>query len=574
MSGVSWSPMPPAAGCERGCRPLVAFDGDRLIGIKGEGGAPPCALCREESRAAFGPERLRSALRPRGGRRGGPGGLEACRPDESIDRLVMALERAARGERRFVWLSSSVNPRPEDALTERAGVMLPGARLIRRQPALARVAACAASAWPAARAQLEPEGTPLLAWELEPAGWTAGHLETLARAASRCAVVGARAHPLAAEHLSPRPGSAVALALGLAGALGCSSPEAQAWSVERCADVTGVAAEAILAFARWLAEARGGRLLLGEGVGRAGRTEHLVSALRVLAECAGLDVLAPRPAPRLRAELPPFADGVRRLDSGELAAWLDEAGAERELVFVTGGDPLLSWPGADALRQRLSRAAFVAVLAHRRTPVCELADLVLPVPASHEETGAVGLLTRGELWEGRPAVPLPRGVTPVAELWQRVARRLGWSEAWFPAELGTLGGPEAFEAPRPAALPERAEHAELGEGPIATPELHKAYPLQLRALSQGEREDRGLVATLGVAEATARGVGEGDAILVHNERGSVPATLSVDPELAQGLVEVPLRGPAETGAALLMPAGERGEEHVGGVLVEVGAQRV
>jgi assimilatory nitrate reductase catalytic subunit len=303
----------------------------------------------------------------------------------------------------------------------------------------------------------------------------------------------------AGEHLALRPGTDVALLLGMAAALfeaglvdepaverACSGlPEARAAAAamppERAAAITGVPADVIRAAARRFARSPAALSLWCQGLNQAATGTDRVGALINLhlltgqigrpgagpfsltgqanamggREVGGMaTVLACHRAwddERGRAEVERhWGLGPLPAGRGLTAVELVEAMAERRVrvLWVACTNPLASLPDGRAVREALRRLDLLVVqdVVHP-TDTGELAHVLLPAAAWAEKTGT---LTSSE----RRVALAERAVPPPGEA------RPDW--AIFAAVGAALGAPDAFAWPGPAEV--FAEHVALTAG--------------------------------------------------------------------------------------------------------------
>ncbi|MDQ7006444.1 MAG: molybdopterin-dependent oxidoreductase [Acidobacteriota bacterium] len=574
--------------CPRECRLRAVVEADRLIGLEAEEGAAPCPRCLDSARA-LEERRLSTPLRPRAARRlrDASHDLVPIPWSESLDRLARAFAQVGRGERRLVWIHAADRPRLSAAYAFRVGALAGDVVHLHHETDTQALALLAGDLVPRpmrldAAAGLDGR---VVAWGIDPLRSPAIFRRPLMRGeGSLVLVVDPRRSSSArraGSHLALRPGTDGALALGLAAGLaeraGRNDARLAGWSTARAAEICRMDRSVLDAAVATLA---GGRatLLVGAGLLGSGDPRHALEALVVLAETAGLRLLSPR---RLR---PPARDvpapdprgSVEEVSSGRLKDFLASTDPATDVVIVEGGDPLESWGGGPLLEGYLRRARFVVVLAAHRSPVCQHADLVLPV-VSFLEHGDLEARHWGRVhrW-GQAALP-PAGESYSRQrIWAAVARRLQWPGQWLSASLEQLAEQMTtiVDPAAPVAVPTAAPiYRETGEGPLATPRLHRALPLHLVLCT--DPEDGSGVAPgtrrvlLATEDARLRGIEEGDQVVVYNERGKVEGRAVIDPDQPCGVVVLAWweRGVVgDAPAVLLDPAVGRGP-----CLVEVDA---
>ncbi|MEV5796773.1 molybdopterin oxidoreductase family protein [Streptomyces collinus] len=111
---------------------------------------------------------------------------------------------------------------------------------------------------------------------------------------------------------------------------------------------------------------------------------------------------------------------------------LDALGGDVRALLLMGSNPVVSAPHAAHVEERLRSLDFLAVCDVVRSETAELADVVLPVTQWAEETGTTTSL-EGRVLLRRRAVAAPPGVRSDLEVLHALAARLG-VEKGFPAD--------------------------------------------------------------------------------------------------------------------------------------------
>jgi len=258
-------------------------------------------------------------------------------------------------------------------------------------------------------------------------------------------------------------------------------------------------------------------------------------------------------------------------------------------MVVYNSNPAAIAPDQNAVRRGLARDdLFTVVLEQVQTDTADFADIVLPSTTFLEHTDLYYAYGHHHMQLARPALPAPGETLPNNEVFRRLAARMGFDEPCFldsdddmirsllasehPFVKGiTL---EALEAEHSVRLKMPDPFRPFAEGGFGTPsgkcefhaetldfvppvesragdaELAGRYPLELISPKNddsmnstfGDRSDTDAqtgLATIHPAEASARGIVSGDAVLVFNERGRCVLKAAVADTVAQGVVCVP-----------------------------------
>ena len=317
-------------------------------------------------------------------------------------------------------------------------------------------------------------------------------------------------------HLAPRPGTDLALALGLLHAARvrgwCDEPfvaarttgfdaaweHAAAWWPERTERVTGVPAASIRAAADLLGRAAGNRsayVLTGRGTEQHSKGTDTVSAWINLALALGLpgrhgsgygcitgqgNGQGGREHGQKADQLP----GYRRIDDPDARehvarVWgvdpaalpgpgrsafelLDALGTPDgpRALLLFGSNPLVSAPHTARVRDRLDSLDLLVAADFVLSETAATADVVLPVAQWAEEGGTMTNLEGRVLRRARATAP-PEGVRTDLEVLSALAVRLGQPAERFPtdpdavlAELGraSAGGPADYSGVTPRRL--------------------------------------------------------------------------------------------------------------------------
>jgi NADH-quinone oxidoreductase subunit G len=228
----------------------------------------------------------------------------------------------------------------------------------------------------------------------------------------------------------------------------------------------------------------------------------------------------------------------------DLTAILEATKANQLKALLVGAVDPADTPDAALALDALEAAEFVVSLELRRTPVTDRADVVLPVSAAVEKAGTY------LDWEGRArpfdAVLQQDGTLPDHRVLHLLAdeldRPIGLADvATTRKEISDLGAvAQAGEVPAGDAEPPSVQD---GEALLSTWHLL----LDDGSLQDGEPHLAGTarrpVALLSAARAAALGIGEGDALTVSTDRGSVTLPVLFG-ELPDEVVWLPTRSSA------------------------------
>jgi anaerobic selenocysteine-containing dehydrogenase len=427
-------------------------------------------------------------------------------------------------------------------------------------------------------------------------------------------------------HLAPVPGTDAALALGLLHVVLAEGAEDReflgthtlGWEAfrarileyppERVADICGLPAASIVELGRRLAHTRptGIRLTMGlqrhGGGGMAVRTITCIPGVtgdwRYPGGGAGYDTRGffgiNWPA-LYRDDL--RRPGTRTLSMTRLGEGLLEVqDPPVKALFVYQSNPVASVPHQSKLRRGLERPdLFTVVAEHFRTDTVEYADIVLPATMQLEHADLQ--ISYGHLYISwnEPAVPPPGECLSTAEMFRRLARRMGMNEpclydsdeelarraldsghpalrgitlerlkerGWMRLQVPDPFVPFAEGFPSPSGKLEffTERMARAGLDPLAgyTPPYETAqrdtplaqrYPLALIAAADhyllnslfanipGQQKRSGPpVVRIHPADATPRGLATGDPARVFNDRGAFVARVEVSERVRRGVV--------------------------------------
>jgi anaerobic selenocysteine-containing dehydrogenase len=450
-----------------------------------------------------------------------------------------------------------------------------------------------------------------------------------------------------------RPGTDLALALGLIHVIitqklydagfvqkwttGFDQLAAQVrpYTPETVGEITGLAPDLIRQIAEMYATARPAFLNAGNALEHHSNTGQTVRAVTILrALTASLDIpgghLLPDPLPLAdmtlreklsrdahlltRDEHPLLADMAGFVPGDALVTSLLE-GKPYPLkgMIISGGNPLLTWPNTNAMRQALSRLELLVVSELYMTETAKLAHILLPVADPFERDQLVR--RSGYFGSDKPTnfLIMRKKIKETGEcrsdwwFWHNLAHRMGYG-AHFPwadekeaidAQLAPLGLTVRDLEENPSGLyygekvryhkyekggfatptgkvefyshtleaygyDPLPSYAEPIESPVGTPELAWEYPLILNAgrrvavythsrhrnLPSLRAKEPDPIAEIHPDTAKRYGIEDGDWIVVESLRGSVELQASVTAKIRAGLVGV-LHGWEEANVNLL-----------------------
>lgn len=555
-----------------------------------------CAKVRRHAERVYAPERILTPLVRTGPK--GAGEFRVATWDEALDRVAgavrAAIDRSGPASVVPFLYNSSAGARA-DRLTERLFAEL-GTSMV----AHTICAATAGIAWHATfpgMAAADPADLDhselVVLWGANPSASNT-HLTPLLTAARKrgaaVVVIDPRRTPTAARadlHLAPLPGTDAALGLALAAELDrtgrvdrafCDAhasgtdeylDAAREWPAERAAEVCGVPAEEIRTLAELVAERRPGMLRIGWGMERnrnGGAAIRSALALWVLAGQFGRRGAGVMTSTSGEADLgdppgPSRSAWARQLNMNRIGRDLLSADPPVEVLFVQGANPAVMAPDQTRVLQGLARDELFCVVHEQvMTDTARYADVVLPATTHFEATDVA--TSYGTF----AAAPMPAVIDRVGESWTNdevaaaLAERLGL-DGYDPTPPP---GPDGFTVTRPQGTVQFGAEGDpatvapaggrallvLGEGSDRVPvhrELDDAHPLTLLSPATAktinsmfaEVDPPAAVVTIHPDDAAARGVTDGDAVVVRNDRAAVTLPARVDAAVRPGVVVIP-----------------------------------
>jgi anaerobic selenocysteine-containing dehydrogenase len=402
-------------------------------------------------------------------------------------------------------------------------------------------------------------------------------------------------------HLAVRPGTDVVLAYAVAHELerqGLLDREfiaahaegadefltaAREFPVARAAEICGVAADAVVELSTWLGTITPAMVRVGWGIERnrnGGSACAAVFSLPVLAGQFGqpgagvigsLSAAAPLAWDAREPDTPddrrrPRAFGMNRIGAALLDPDLDPP---IQVLFVQGSNLAATNPDQTAVLRGLAREdLFTVVHEQVLTDTARFADVVLPATTHfevHDLAASYGSFTLQEVAPVIDPVGESRSNNEVAAA---LAARLGYDLTRFDVSRAAVlercltddgaydgvrltrpaGGTVQFRDTVPSHPGGRAHLASLpGLGVPRYRVLDDPFPLTVISPSSartinsmfGEFQPPEPVVALHPGDAAARGIADGDAVVVRNVRATIPTVARLDASLRPGVVTMP-----------------------------------
>jgi anaerobic selenocysteine-containing dehydrogenase len=412
------------------------------------------------------------------------------------------------------------------------------------------------------------------------------------------AVVDPRRTPLAREadlHLPVLPGSDVAVAMAMIRTMfednlidrafvgkwarGADELLASTCTVEEASTLSGVPEGAIRALPQALASASAPFFRVGWGLERNRNGTDAVRAVLSLRALLGrfgrrgsgvlistsggygLD-RKPAAAPQLRRR------PSRTINMSQLGIALEETrDPEIGALYIYNCNPVATAPNQIRVMRALSRESlFVAVHEQIWTDTCDFADVVLPATTFLEHKELCRSYSGYALQWSDPVVQAPGEARSNHWVFSELAKAMGYTEPEFGVSeedlirsvvknVDQVKEQRYTPVPRPVpfvdVVPSRG-YIDLAATPgppvyrppgvdaalpliLISPASDKAISSQLFELSP----EKGARVTIAPAEASLRGLRDGDRVLVRNSFGEVRALLSVSEELPKGVASMP-----------------------------------
>ncbi len=416
------------------------------------------------------------------------------------------------------------------------------------------------------------------------------------------------------EHIAINPGSDAVLAAGLAHVMlsegladldharaaavdfDAYRAEVEPWTPARVAAVCGIEAEAVTRLAREIAAARPATIRSGVAPQQTVRGEAYVRGLSALAILAGLwrhpggglFVFDGPVLDEFAAARPDLMPGApRSLDLSALGTVLEDESLAPPVkgLMVWCMNPAVIQVDAGRVRRGLERDdLFTVVLEHFMTDTARYADIVLPATTQLEHFDVVYPWGHHYISVNNPAIPPLGEAKSHGEVMRLLAPRLGLDDpaygerdeaiaaAALPdgvtlAELKAAGWRKASPPrPDPAAGEATLRFASGALEPVAadglrllTPKSHYFLNSSHANLARHRKAEGRPALEMNPSDAEARGLADGQVVLLGNERGEIGAALAVTDSIGAGAVSLAGKWwsePAETAAVanLLSPS--------------------
>lgn len=367
-------------------------------------------------------------------------------------------------------------------------------------------------------------------------------------------------------------------------------------SLRSCADLCGLDADAIRRLALAYADRRPAAILLGTGPIR---YRHGVSAAAWISTLPALTGQYGIPGGGLSYSVrhlrgtddarwsTPRNDAANREVSAAL--WhhrIHDLDPKIEMLWVNGANPAAMLPDSSAMATALASIPFKVVVDLHWTDTARTADCVLPHPSFLEEDGLVTSWgTHYVAWQ-RAALPPAGEARTDLQIFQELATRLGfgeemagtpeeWSRRWMGSRVDEqewtqlLDGPGVVKSREHESVPwaggkfatksekylfpeSEVDESHVPRGDAEYPFLLLTPKNRARHLSQqtpSTEPDRvtGTMASdvarsLALAPTGSQLPASAHRVVLRSRIGAIPASLTEDPDLAPGLVVVPLAG--------------------------------
>jgi anaerobic selenocysteine-containing dehydrogenase len=249
--------------------------------------------------------------------------------------------------------------------------------------------------------------------------------------------------------------------------------EAEKYTLDQAAEICGIPAEDITAFATLYANSNPATLAIGNGLERnqnGGNGVRAILALPALTNkfgvigggiLGGSGHLFPKTSAKLtRPDLVP--EGTRTINILDVGRHLDEDDLDVPIkgVFIYNHNPVIVAPDQNQMKRGLSREdIFVVGCDITMTDSMKYADVILPAATHFEYDDIYCAYGQPYVQRATPVIPTVGEALPNTEIFRRLAARFGFNEALFKASDKDLidealdGTDPRFNGVRPRDMP-------------------------------------------------------------------------------------------------------------------------
>jgi anaerobic selenocysteine-containing dehydrogenase len=393
------------------------------------------------------------------------------------------------------------------------------------------------------------------------------------------------------QHIAIKPGSDAILAMGIAQIMleegladldyfravaadaDAFAEQVKPWTPDRVAEACGMETETVVALAREFAAADPAVLRAGVAPQQTIRGEAFVRSLSALASLAGhwrkpggglfiFDAPAFDEFAAARDDLAPGE--TRSLDLSALGPALTDSTMEKPVkgLMVWCMNPAVVQVDSGKVRQGLAREdLFTVVLDHFMTDTARYADIVLPATTQLEHFDIVGAWGHHYLSVNNPAVAPQGEAKSHGEVMRLLAPRLGLDHPAFSEsdeeiaattlpdglDLETLReeGWRKLSPPRPDPSRSETKLRFAGDDPepvpsdalrLLTPKSHYFLNSSFANMPRQRKGEGPPSLEMHPIDADSRGLVDGQAVTIRNERGAVQTALQVSDIITPGAV--------------------------------------